>query len=89
MDNYRLSATWIIYRQGVDSSQAVDDTHSTPKQRESTRRGQGEKEMRNLINSINAAYNRTRVSRWDTEWVAVAVGGIGAVVVVLAQSVQP
>lgn len=45
--------------------------------------------MRNLINALNAAYNRTRVSRWDTEWVAVAVGGIGAVVVALAQAVQP
>ena len=41
--------------------------------------------MRNLINSLNAAYNRTRVSRWDTEWVAVAVAGIGAVVVAVSQ----
>ena len=41
--------------------------------------------MRNLLHTLNAAYNRTRVSRWDTEWVAVAVGGIGAVVVAVSQ----
>ena len=41
--------------------------------------------MRNLLRTLTAAYNRTRVSRWDTEWVAVAVGGIGAVVVAVSQ----
>lgn len=41
----------------------------------------------NIIRAINAAYNRTRVSRWDTEWIAVSVGGIGAVVVAVSQVV--
>lgn len=41
--------------------------------------------MRNLLRTLNAAYNRTRVSRWDTEWIAVSVAGIGAVVVYMSQ----
>ena len=39
----------------------------------------------NLLRTLTAAWNRTRMSRWDTEWVAVAVAGIGAVVVYMSQ----
>ena len=45
--------------------------------------------MRNFIKSLDAAYNRTSVSRWDTEWLAVCIAGIGCVVVALAQAVSP
>ena len=41
--------------------------------------------MRNLLHTLTAAWNRTRMSRWDTEWIAVAVAGIGAVVVYMSQ----
>ena len=43
--------------------------------------------MRNFIKSLDAAYNRTRVSRWDTEWIAVGIGAIGGVVVHWSQVV--
>ena len=45
--------------------------------------------MRNFIKSLDAAYNRTSMARWDTEWLAVCIGAIGCVVVALVQAVQP